>query len=80
MASQKLKTSFFVLASCRSCVLPSVLVARRREQLLAVRTLHQFSGIIFRDGVYWRMTLVGQSSAKLETKNTSIFILAGRAC
>ena len=38
-------------------------------------------GIIFHDGVYWRKHMWGPSSGKLETKNTSIFILAScRSC
>ena len=52
------------------------------EQLLTVRTLHQFSGIIFHDGVYWRNHMWGPSSGKLETKNIffSFLILAGHVC
>ena len=66
-------TFFFVFASWRSCGLHNVLVARSRDQLLAVRTLHQFSAIIFHDGVYWRKHRWGPSSGNPETKNTSFF-------
>ena len=46
-----------------------------------MRTLHQFSGIIFHDGVNWRKHMWGVSSGKLETKNTSFFVLAScRSC
>ena len=34
-----------------------------------MRTLHNFSGIIFHDGVYWIKHMWGPSSGKLETKN-----------
>ena len=54
---------------------------QKQEQLLAVRTLHQFYLIIFHDGVYWRKKQMGPSSGKLETKNTSFFVLAScRSC
>ena len=49
---------------------------QKQEQLLAVRPLHQFYLIIFHDGVYWRKKQLGPSSGKLETKNTSFFVLA----
>ena len=77
----KLKTHFFRFCflkivwatQCVSC-------SKAGNQLLAVRTLHQFSAIIFHDGVYWRKHRWGPSSGNLETKNTSFFILVSCRC
>ena len=73
VAIWKLKTHFFRVCFLKIVWATQCVSCEKQEQLLAVRTLHQFSAIIFHDGVYLRKHRWGPSSGNLETKNTSFF-------
>ena len=62
-------TSFFVLASCRSCVLHNVLVARSRKNVSQCVLCTYFLALYFMKVYISRKLMWEPSSGKLETKN-----------